>query len=167
MHPISDQDSTDFDKALRNISAPLVIAVGVTGGRLDHELAAMHTLVARAKQKCIVLGAESVAFVSPSDITLKLPEGSVFSLFPMGRVGARSEGLRWPTAGLAFAPDIAIGTSNAVTGPVRLWVDRPKMLVVLPRKALGVAVKALLVVSLVCGRGMMGQDGRADPLVAS
>jgi thiamine pyrophosphokinase len=42
---ISEQDSTDFDKAMRYISAPLVIAIGFTGGRLDHQLAALNVLV--------------------------------------------------------------------------------------------------------------------------
>mmetsp|Transcript_23949 Transcript_23949/g.43683 ORF Transcript_23949/g.43683 Transcript_23949/m.43683 type:complete len:124 (-) Transcript_23949:13-384(-) len=43
---ISEQDSTDFDKALRHVAAPVVVAVGFTGGRLDHQLAALHVLAA-------------------------------------------------------------------------------------------------------------------------
>jgi thiamine pyrophosphokinase len=46
-HEVSEQDSTDFDKALRHLDVPLVLAVGFTGARLDHELAVFHTLVAR------------------------------------------------------------------------------------------------------------------------
>lgn len=144
MHPIAEQETTDFDKALRNIAAPLVIAIGVTGGRFDHELAVMHTLVRRAGWRCIVLGAESLTFVCPPDIALNLEPGSVLSLFPMGSVGVFSDGLRWATQGLDFAPDRLIGTSNEVTGPVRLVADGPRMLVILPRAALDEAVRALL-----------------------
>ena len=144
LHRIEEQDTTDFDKALRHIAAPLVIAVGVTGGRFDHELAVMHTLVRRAGQRCIVLGAESLTFVCPPEIAISLPVGMVFSLFPMGAVGVVSRGLRWPTAGLTFAPDTLIGTSNEVTGPVLLQADAPAMLVILPRAALSKVVLALL-----------------------
>ncbi len=144
LHRIAEQDTTDFDKALRHIAAPLVIAVGVTGGRFDHELAVMHTLVRRAGQRCIVLGAESLTFVCPPTIALTLPVGMVFSLFPMGSVRVASEGLRWPTAGLDFAPDSVIGTSNEVVGPVVLDADRPAMLVILPRAALTKVMRGLL-----------------------
>jgi thiamine pyrophosphokinase len=144
LHPIAEQETTDFDKTLRHIAAPLVIAIGVTGGRFDHELAVMHTLVRRADRRCIVMGAESLTFVCPPDLALDLDPGMVLSLFPMGPVGVASDGLRWPTAGLAFAPDRLIGTSNEVTGPVRLMADGPRMLVILPRRTLGMAVKALM-----------------------
>lgn len=143
LHPIAEQETTDFDKALRHIAAPLVLAVGVTGGRFDHELAVMHTLVRRSDRVCIVLGAESLIFVCPPSIDLTLPVGSVFSLFPLGSVGVISQGLQWPTAGLAFAPDGIIGTSNAVTGPVSLRADGPRMLVILPRTALGAVITSL------------------------
>jgi thiamine pyrophosphokinase len=144
LHPIPEQETTDFDKTLRHIAAPLILAVGVTGGRFDHELAVMHTLVRRADRVCVVLGAESLIFLCPPSINLILPTGSVFSLFPLGPVGVVSEGLQWPTAGLAFAPDGIIGTSNAVTGPVSLQADGPKMLVILPRAALGAVITALM-----------------------
>ena len=40
-HHIAEQNSTDFDKCLRNISAPVVIAVGFTGARIDHQMSAL------------------------------------------------------------------------------------------------------------------------------
>lgn len=150
LHPLAEQDTTDFDKALRHIAAPLVLAVGVTGGRFDHELAVMHALVRHPSRRCVVIGAQSLVFLCPPDLRLDLPVGTVFSLFPMGRVGALSQGLAWPTAGIAFAPDVAIGTSNAVTGPVTVQPDAPLMLVIVPRAALAAVVRALA-----------GQDGPA------
>lgn len=45
LHPVAEQDSTDFDKALRSIAAPAVLAVGFLGARVDHQLAAFSTLV--------------------------------------------------------------------------------------------------------------------------
>ncbi|MCX7298975.1 MAG: thiamine diphosphokinase [Rhodobacterales bacterium] len=143
LHRITEQETTDFDKTLRHVTAPLVVAIGVTGGRFDHELAVMHTLVRYAELPCVVLGAENIIFVCPPVFEVDLPAGSVFSLFPMGPVHVASEGLRWPTTGLDFAPQTLIGTSNEVTGPVRLTADGPEMLVILPRVALGAVVLAL------------------------
>jgi len=144
LHPVPEQDTTDFDKALRHIAAPLVVAVGFTGGRFDHELAVMSVLVRQAARACLVLGAENIVFLCPPELRLDLPVGSDLSLFPMGEVGIASEGLEWPTGGLRFSPDGRIGTSNRVAGPVTLRPDAPKMLVILPRSALAAAVTAVL-----------------------
>lgn len=144
LHRIQEQDSTDFDKALRHISAPIIIAVGFTGARLDHTLAAMNTLVARADLRCVLLGEHEVVFVAPPRIELDLPVGTVCSLFPMGPVQGRSEGLKWPIEGLAFSPDGRVGTSNEISGPVILEFDAPNMLVLLPAEHFETVFKQLL-----------------------
>jgi len=146
LHPIEEQDSTDFDKALREIDAPLVLALGVSGGRFDHELAAMHVLLAHPDRSCIVMGAESIVCLCPREIGLDLPAGTLGSLFPFADVRLRSEGLRWPTEGIAFSPQGRIGTSNHATGPVQLEADGPAMMLILPREQLGALVTALLAV---------------------
>lgn len=144
LHHIPEQDSTDFDKALRNIAAPLILGVGFSGARLDHELGSMTVLVRHPDRRCILIGAESIVLLCPPDITLDLALGSAVSLYPMSDVGIESEGLRWPTGGLRFAPDARVGTLNKVDGPVHLTPDAPKMLLILPRGALSVTVQALL-----------------------
>ena len=143
-HLIAEQDSTDFDKALRNIDSPLVLGVGFSGARLDHELGSMTVLVRHAERRCILIGEDTIVLLCPPHITLELPMGSAVSLFPMAEVGCESEGLRWPTNGLRFAPDVQVGTLNKVDGAVTLRPDAPKMLLILPRAALGVTVQALL-----------------------
>lgn len=147
LHPVAEQDTTDFDKALSRVEAPLVLALGFSGGRLDHELAALHGLLVHADRPCILLGPETLAFLAPPELALPLGAGALVSLFPLVPVRVASEGLRWPTAGIAFAPDRRIGTSNAATGPegapVRLTPDRPGMLVILPCAALPLAAGAL------------------------
>ncbi|HLQ20103.1 MAG TPA: hypothetical protein VK146_14095 [Tabrizicola sp.] len=71
--------------------------------------------------------------------------GEPVSLFPMAQVTGRSEGLEWPIAGISFAPDGMIGTSNrAIARRVVLEFDRRGMLVILPRHRLDAAIKALL-----------------------
>jgi thiamine pyrophosphokinase len=146
LHRVAEQETTDFDKALRHIAAPFVLALGVLGGRLDHELAVLNALV-RSTRRCLLIGAQDVVFAAPAgvDITLGLKPGDRLSLFPMAPVAGHSRGLRWPIAGLHFAPDGGIGTSNAATdGPVSLHLDAPGMVVILPRARLDAALAALI-----------------------
>lgn len=144
-HVIAEQDSTDFDKALRSIAAPFVLALGFAGARIDHGLSVFNTLIRYPDRVCIVLGAEDAVFLCPPDITLRLRVGDRLSLFPMGAVRGTSDGLRWPIDGIAFAPDGPVGTSNEVSAPlVRLQVDAARMLVILPRQRLDAALRALV-----------------------
>jgi len=144
LHPIIEQDSTDFDKCLRSIRAPLVIGIGFSGNRLDHQLAAYNTLVRHADRRCLLLGAEELVFLAPPSVALGLAAGTTVSLFPMGAVEGVSDGLKWPVGGLNFAPDGRVGTSNEATGAMQLSVTAPKMLVILPERTLEVVVAALL-----------------------
>lgn len=139
---IAEQDSTDFGKALRNIDAAFVLAVGFSGRRLDHTLAALTAMVLHDGSPCIMLAAEDVAFRAPSQLDLPLSPGTRVSLFPMGPSRGRSNGLVWPIDDIAFAPGGRIGTSNEATGPVRLWLEG-QMIVMLPRDMLAVVLDAL------------------------
>jgi thiamine pyrophosphokinase len=145
LHPIAEQETADFDKALRSVTAPFVLALGFAGARIDHGLAVFNALVRHPDRRCIVLGGPDAVFLCPPEITLRLQVGDRLSLFPMGPVTGRSSGLRWPVDGLAFAPDGMIGTSNMVTDPVvRLSFDTARMLVILPRVRLRAALSALV-----------------------
>ena len=144
-HLVAEQVTTDFDKALRVIDAPLVLALGFAGARLDHGLAAFSTLIARAERRCILIGPQDLAFAAPARLDLTLLPGEPLSLFPMAPVTGRSEGLEWPITGISFAPDGMIGTSNRVVERrVTLEFDRRGMLVILPRRRLDAAIRALL-----------------------
>ena len=144
LHRIAEQETTDFDKALRSIRAPFVIALGVLGGRLDHELAALSTLVAQAGMPVVALGPKDVVFAAPARLTLSLRAGDRLSLYPLAPVRGTSRGLDWPIDGLRLAPDGRLGTSNRVTsGPVSLTFDAGGMLVILPRARLDAALDAI------------------------
>ena len=144
LHKVAEQLTTDFDKALRHVAAPLVIAVGVTGGRFDHELAALHVLLRHPDRVCVVLGPDSLMVLCPPELALDLAPGTVVSLFPMGPVRCGSTGLRWPTDHLNFDPASVIGTSNEAVGPITLTPNSPAMLLILPAETLAEAVRALL-----------------------
>ncbi|MEI2685721.1 MAG: thiamine diphosphokinase [Cypionkella sp.] len=137
LHEIAEQETTDFDKALRSVAAPFVLGVGFDGARLDHGLAALNGLVRHPDRLCILLGAKDLVCLAPMEIEMRLPVGMRLSLFPMGEVRGESEGLRWPLHGLAFAPDAMIGTSNEVSAArVRLRFSARKMLLIAPLRAL-------------------------------
>jgi thiamine pyrophosphokinase len=105
----------------------------------------MHTLVSHPDQRCILVGPDDLAFAAPARLDLSLTPGDPLSLFPMAAVTGRSAGLEWPIAGLAFAPAGQIGTSNRVVSQrVVLEFDSPGMLVILPRRRLDAAIRALL-----------------------
>lgn len=143
LHVIAEQESTDFDKALRSVAAPFVLALGFAGGRIDHELAVLSTLVRRAAP-CVLVGPQDVVFHCAKGCTLEMKAAERLSLFPMGRVKGQSRGLEWPIAGLEFAPDGQIGTSNrVVAGRVELVFDAPGMLVILPKRYLPQAIAAV------------------------
>jgi thiamine pyrophosphokinase len=142
---IAEQDSTDFDKVLRSVDAPFVLALGVTGARVDHALAVLNALVRHQGSPCLVISGVDVIFHVRQAVDLTLKVGDRFSLFPMGRAMGTSRGLHWPIDGLQFAPDGVIGTSNRVSEPqVSLRFDQPGMLVILPRARLDAAISALV-----------------------
>lgn len=132
LHHIPDQDSTDFEKALSRIHAPLVIAVGFSGARLDHELAVFNTLLRRETPPCVILRGAEVTFLAPADLALDLPMGSDIAFFPLVPVTVTTGGVRWPLTDALMQPGGLISTSNKVTGPVRLTTDRKGVLVTLP-----------------------------------
>lgn len=145
VHHIPEQETTDFDKALRHVEAPFTLAVGFTGARLDHALAVLNALARHPERRCLLLSAQDVSFLAPPELRLRLAPRTRLSLFPLAPVTGRSTGLRWPIDGLAFAPDARIGTSNEVTAPeVQLSFSAPAMLVILPRRALAAAIGSLV-----------------------
>lgn len=133
-HLITEQTSTDFEKALTRISAPVVLGVGFLGGRVDHQLAAFHTLMACPERPCVLVGAQEVICLAPPKVTLPTQDGDVVSLFPLGPVQGKSSGLVWPIDGLTLEPGMRVGTSNRAQGPVTLEIDRPNLLLILPRR---------------------------------
>lgn len=141
---ITEQETTDFEKALLHIEAPVILGVGFTGGRLDHELACYNALVRHPDKRCILVGGEDICFHAPARVSLDLAPGTRVSLFPMAEVGVTASGLEWPLDGLRLAPWGRVGTSNrAVAGPVEITPDATGLLVILPRAALDAAIAAI------------------------
>lgn len=143
VHHIAEQDSTDFDKAVRSIAAPVIVGIGFLGGVVDHLLSAM-TVLARYPDRAIVLvGETDVVAHLPPQIDLPLASGTRVSLYPMREVMGMSTGLHWPIDGLKFSPATRTGTSNRADGPVTLSMQGAGMLIILPVSQRGVLQRAL------------------------
>ena len=143
VHHVSEQETTDFEKCLTRIAAPVVLCLGFTGARVDHALSVWNALVRYPDRRAIILSREDLAFAAPPRLALPLAPGTRVSLFPMAQVRAQSNGLYWPVDEVAFAPDGAIGTSNRATGTMTLEVSGPGMIVILPRIELAAVMTAL------------------------
>ncbi|MAM60966.1 MAG: thiamine diphosphokinase [Maritimibacter sp.] len=143
IHYIDDQDTTDFDKALVNIDAPLILGAGFMGKRLDHELACYNALV-RWDRRCILVGDHDICFHAPKRVTLELPEGTRVSAFPMDELRVNLRGLVWSHEDILLSPLGRVGTSNAAAGPVEIESSGPGLLIILPAEHLDAAIAACL-----------------------
>ncbi len=145
---IAEQETTDFEKALYSTRAPVTIALGMTGKRFDHTLAAIDAVTKYAKDRVIIL-------VDEADIAMGLSGSFSFEVAPHERVSVhpllpmrfkRSIGLRYPLDGVRLAPGERTGTSNeAVDGPFRIEPEakgRPWLLVLDRKYLFGVAAAA-------------------------
>ena len=143
LHRIAEQDSTDFEKCLLRIEAPLVVGLGFLGGRIDHQMAVQSVLVRYAHQRCLLIGMQDLICVVPPQFALDLPVGTRVSLFPMAATKIASQGLHWPTDGVEFCPNGQIGTSNRCSGKLVLAPENRSMLLILPRKFAQLVATAL------------------------
>lgn len=141
LHHVAEQETTDFEKSLQRIAAPVIVAVGFGGPRLDHTLAALNVLARRVSPPTVMLAGEDAVLACPPHISIDdLPPGTRVSLMPMGAATAAGQGLRWPVDGIGFAPDGRTGSSNEIIGPLRLKVTGP-MLLILPAVHLKTALR--------------------------
>ena len=134
---IAEQETTDFCKCVMHVHAPFYVAVGFTGGRLDHELANFNVLARYSNKAIVLVGESEICFVLKRRFAIDLPPRTLVSLFPFTEVFGTGTGLKWPFEGLKFSPSGRIGTSNeAIGGLVELEFSARGMLAILPKQFL-------------------------------
>src|SRR5690606_5762136 len=115
---IEEQETTDFQKALYSTSAPVTLALGMTGGRFDHTLAALSAVLQYAPHRRLLL-------VDETDMALAVTGPIRFSAVPDERVSIhpllpialpRSRGVYDPVHRLTRAPGALLGTPNQALG---------------------------------------------------
>jgi thiamine pyrophosphokinase len=140
---IPEQNSTDLEKSLTRVAAPVIFTLGFTGSRLDHQMAAQTALVRFAHKTVVHIGQEDVMFLCPPELRISLPVGARLSVYPMAPVRVASRGLRWPLDGLDLSPIGQIATSNEVTSAIELRPQAPHAVIVASRQYLSAIASAL------------------------
>ncbi len=115
---IPEQITTDFQKALYSTEAPVTLALGMTGKRLDHTLAALSAVLQYAPERRLMLVDEvDVALAVTGLIAFKSGVRERVSIHPLVPIRfRRSTGLFYPMDGLLLEPGGLIGTSNEGVG---------------------------------------------------
>jgi len=143
-HPITEQDTTDFDKCLRLIAAPVILGVGVLAPRLDHGLASLGTLFKFVDRRIVLVGDGDVCAVIPPRFRMTATPGTRLSIFPFASTLLWSEGLKWELDGLRLSHDGRLGVSNEVAdGQFHLRLEQPGCLMIMPSDTLPALVRAL------------------------
>jgi thiamine pyrophosphokinase len=122
LYEINCQENTDLEKCLRLSKAAKLIGIGF--------------LVKFPEQTCILIGSRDICFLCPSLLSIKLPIGTRFSVFPMSSIEGTSEGLKYPIDNLVLNPTKKIGTSNEVVSKVKLSFNHRSAIIILPKKYL-------------------------------
>ncbi|WP_178371391.1 thiamine diphosphokinase [Devosia limi] len=115
---LAEQATTDFQKVLYSTRAPVTLALGMTGKRLDHTLAALSAVLEYAPSRRLLLVDEvDVAFAAVGAFAFDAAAGERVSLHPLEPIDfSGSTGLDYPLDGLHLAPGGMLGTSNAAIG---------------------------------------------------
>jgi thiamine pyrophosphokinase len=143
---LPEQITTDFQKALYSTQAPVTLALGMTGKRLDHTLAALSAVLQYAPMRRLLLVDEvDVALAVVGRISFDASERERVSIHPLLPIAfERSTGLLYPMNGLTLEPGGLIGTSNeGIGGQVEIVpADRTPWLLILPKERLWDLVEA-------------------------
>ncbi len=133
-----DQNFTDFEKALQCVVAPLVLATGVLGARLDHHMASFSTML-KSATPVIAFDEHSCVVMAPPNILLELelPTASPVSFYPMLEVQATTSGVAWPVTDETLSPDGLISTSNRMDGRnLQVFAKGPGLFCIFPLSSL-------------------------------
>jgi len=146
---IAEQETIDFEKALYSTKAPVTVALGMTGKRFDHTLAALDSVTRHASRNLILVDEEDLALALDRPFSFAVAPGERVSVHPLAPVTfASSTGLKYPLDGLTLAPGIRTGTSNAAgNGPFTITPKKTKKapwLLILDRSNLMALIHQLL-----------------------
>jgi len=136
--PISDQETTDFEKALVEIH-PLqptrLIVTGGLGGRVDHELTNL-LIASRLNPEWSVEFHSNNATIYRclSNLTLSLPVGDTLSLVPWPEAGGvTTTGFAWNLSRQVLSAKQKLGQSNRITNsPVTIMIESGAIYVIHP-----------------------------------
>ncbi|MBV6658608.1 MAG: thiamine diphosphokinase [Devosiaceae bacterium] len=140
----AEKDATDGALAIKAAferGANDILFVGAFGGRLDHSFAVLTQASALAEQGVRVQlmdGEQSAIPLGPQPQTFDLPNGTRFSVLPIGELsGLTLEGAKWPLDAVEVPFGSTLTLSNETDGPLTayvthgralLWADVPRLM---------------------------------------
>ncbi len=112
---VEDQETTDFEKCLKLSEAPVTIAIGMAGERVDHTLANLDILLRYGSKRRLAIATKEDLIIRVSGaIEFDVLPGSRISVLPVEPIKfLRSSGLKYPLDGVELAPGKKIGISNS------------------------------------------------------
>jgi thiamine pyrophosphokinase len=114
---VSEQQTTDFEKALYTIDAPLFICFGFWGDRLDHCLSALHVLTKyRGRKRILLIGQADLIFTPQKTLEMEIGTKSRFSIYPLKTTSFLiSSGFLYSLDGLTVEVGESMSVSNETT----------------------------------------------------
>ena len=146
---IPEQETTDFEKALYSTRAPVTVAIGMTGRRFDHTLAALDAVSRYAsKRKIVLVDEDDLALALADPFSFEVDPGERVSVHPLAPITFwSSAGLEYPLDAVKLAPGIRTGTSNrALDGPFSIVPEEgmhAPYLIIMDRRHLGPLIDQL------------------------
>ncbi|WP_245834085.1 thiamine diphosphokinase [Yoonia maricola] len=143
LHEVPEQSTTDFEKALVRVAAPLIFGLGFTGARLDHTLSVLNVIAQYPQKAVILIDADDASFLARmGQTTFQAAQGTRVSIMPLGTATVTAAGLQWPFTRTVMTPNGFTSPSNvALGGKVTIETDGP-VLITLPRALLSIAAQA-------------------------
>ncbi|HWF44548.1 MAG TPA: thiamine diphosphokinase [Candidatus Kapabacteria bacterium] len=142
---IPEQNSNDFEKALRHLSTTFhghVKVLGVTGKRTDHTLANFSVMLRFTDRFDSVMAYDETAdhrFLTKKhpQCSIECPFGTTISLVPFGTAsGITTVNLQWPLSSDTLLLGEREGLSNVAIGsPVEIRIEDGALLVTVNREA--------------------------------
>lgn len=141
---VAEQDSTDLEKVISRVAAPVLIGAGFLGGRLDHTMAALSVMARYAAVRLILIDETDCCFrCPPGGATVSVPVETPLSVLPMDAIEATTRGLKWDMDGMALHPAGRVSSSNrAAAETVTIQATGPAI-ITLPVQQLPAAIAAV------------------------
>ncbi|MGV6839224.1 MAG: thiamine diphosphokinase [Planktomarina sp.] len=137
VHHTPDQNSTDLQKVLAAVSAPVIVGIGFLGGRLDHHMAALSALL-QNKRPVVLVHEDEACFIAPRHFEMDLDAGDAVAFYPLKPCTVTTQGVAYPVQDAQMAPDGLISTSNKmVQRRLIIDVDDHALMTVVPYHRLG------------------------------
>ncbi|MGC6517767.1 MAG: thiamine diphosphokinase [Candidatus Puniceispirillaceae bacterium] len=111
---MAEQDSNDFEKAVRHFEAPIMIGFGLFGKRFDHSFANLHVMAKFQNNKAIIaVTNDEIITTHKGACDLGAEKGGLIAILPLQSISfMRSDGLAYPLDGLTLACGEMVSSSN-------------------------------------------------------